>query len=29
MIKSQHKKEDGKYLKEMVFERKEQLLGIQ
>ena len=29
MIKSQHKKEDGKDLKEMVFERKEQLLGIQ
>ena len=28
MIKSQHKEEDGKDLKEMVFERKEKPLGI-
>ena len=28
MIKSQHTKEDGKDLKEMVFERKEKPLGI-
>ena len=28
VIKSQHKKEDGKDLKEMVFERKEKPLGI-